>query len=164
MKKSGQQSSVGPRCHLMPGMPRDAFQNRLTYCLLCPETNPCCDEKGVSRHALISAFFLYVIRANWSGGGPPCGIAFVTSALYEEHIPSPKHAYVTGVYMVHSCEVAVKYKKKTEPEKEHICTLIRFLFIMYVSKNKNATCFASVPFFRFPHVLTLMNYEASELA
>lgn len=156
-EKSGQQSSVGPRCHLMPGMPRDAFQNRLTYCLLCPETNPCCDEKGVSRHVLISAFFLYVIRANWSGGGPPCGTAFVTSALSDERIPSPKQAYVTGVGMVHSCEFAVKYK-------EHICTLIRFLFIMCVSKNKNATCFASVPFFRFPHVLTFMNYEASELA
>lgn len=156
-EKSGQQSSVGPRCHLMPGMPRDAFQNRLTYCLLCPETNPCCDEKGVSRHVLISAFFLYVIRANWSRGGPPCGTAFVTSTLSDERIPSPKQAYVTGVCMVHSCEFAVNYK-------EHICTLIRFLFIMYVSKHKNATCFASVPFFRFPHVLTFMNYEASELA
>lgn len=133
----------------MPGMPRDAFQSCLTYCLLCPETNPCCDEKGVSRHALISAFFLYVIRANWSRGGPPCGIAFVTYTLYDKHIPSPKQVYVTGVYGAQLCEVVGNYKKRTDPDKEHIRTLIRFLSIMHVSKNKNATCFASVAFSGF---------------
>lgn len=39
--KSGQQSSLKPRCHLMLGMSCDGLPNYLTYSLPCPETNPC---------------------------------------------------------------------------------------------------------------------------
>lgn len=118
--KREQLSSVQQRCHPMPGIPRDSFQKHLTYCPLCPETNPCLLWwKGVSRRVPISTSYRQITFSLWDGlCDTYCMKTIFTS---------------TRVCMKCTC-VKSRSNTRTHPNKEQMLSAFRFVFIHNVCK------------------------------
>lgn len=130
-EKGEQQSSVKPRCHLMPGIPVMVF---LTCRPLCSEETHAWSPDELSSLHFTLLHWGEIEQMKFSLWYGLCDKYCMKSMCTS-----------TSMYVLYICEFAVKFKNTSQTRNKCYLHSNLSLYIMCAHMNKNGTCFASLP-------------------